>query len=92
VNVADTRPFNAEGHRLAIVDGYWTPRAARQGTFVMAPLPPREAEALFGELEAMTPSRSALDRLPRELSGRWEAKIVTPLRAEIYSGPYPVRP
>ena len=60
--------------RVGIVDGYWTPRAARQGAFVMAQLPPREAEALFGELEAMTPSRSSLDRLPRELSGRWEAK------------------
>lgn len=60
--------------RVGIVDGYWTPRAARQGAFVMAQLPPREAEALFRELEAMRPSRSSLDRLPRELSGRWEAK------------------
>ena len=39
-----------------------------------AQLPPSESEALFVELEAMTPSRSTLDRLPRELSGRWEAK------------------
>jgi hypothetical protein len=60
--------------RVGIVDGYWTPRAARQGTFVMAQLPPGEAEALFGELATMRPSRSSLDRLPRELSGRWEAK------------------
>ena len=60
--------------RVGIVDGYWTPRAARQGTFVTAQLPPGEAEALFGELGAMTPSRSSLDRLPREWSGRWEAK------------------
>lgn len=60
--------------RVGIVDGYWTPRAARQGAFVMAQLTPGDAEALFGELEAMTPSRSSLDRLPRELSARWEAK------------------
>jgi hypothetical protein len=60
--------------RAGIVAGYWTPRAARQGTFVMAQLPAGEAEALFGELAAMTPSRSSLDRLPRELSARWEAK------------------
>jgi hypothetical protein len=60
--------------RVGIVDGYWTPRAARQGTFVTAQLPPGEAEALFAELGAMTPSRSSLDRLPRELSGRWETK------------------
>ena len=60
--------------RVGIVGGYWTPCAARQAAFVMAHLPAGEAEALFGELAAMTPSRSSLDRLPRELSARWEAK------------------
>lgn len=60
--------------RVGTVDGYWTPRAARQGAFVMAHLTPGDAEALFAELGAMTPSRSSLDRLPRELSARWEAK------------------
>jgi hypothetical protein len=60
--------------RVGIVDGYWTPRAARQGVFVMAQLTPGDAEALFAELGAMTPSRSSLDRLPRELSAHWEAK------------------
>jgi len=60
--------------RVGIVDGYWTPRAARQGVFVMAQMTSGDAEALFAELEAMTPSRSSLDRLPRELSGHWEAK------------------
>jgi hypothetical protein len=60
--------------QVGIVDGYWTPRAARQGAWVMAELPPGDAEALFVELGAMAPSRSTLDRLPRELSRRWEAK------------------
>ena len=60
--------------RVGIVDGYWTPRAARQGAFVTAQLTPGEAEALFVELGSMSPSRSTLDRLPRELSRRWEAK------------------
>ena len=60
--------------RVGIVDGHWTPRAARQGAFVMAQLTPGAAAALFVELGAMTPSRSSLDRLPRELSARWEAK------------------
>lgn len=60
--------------RVGIVDGYWTPGAARQGAFVMAQLTPSDAEALLAELGAMTPSRSSLDRLPRELSARWEAK------------------
>ena len=60
--------------RVGIVDGYWTPRAARQGSFVTAQLTPGDAESLFGELGAMSPSRSTLDRLPRELSRHWETK------------------
>ena len=58
--------------RAGIVAGYWTPRAARQGAFVMAHLTSGEAEALFDELGALRPSRSSLDRLPRELSAHWE--------------------
>lgn len=58
---------------MGIGAGYWTPGAARQATFVLAHLPPREAEGLLGELELMTPSRSVLDRLPRAVSTRWEA-------------------
>lgn len=71
--------------RVGVVDGYWTPRAARQGAFVMAQLTPGDAAALLAELGAMTPSRSSLDRLPRELSGRWEANRAaweTALRAQ----------
>jgi hypothetical protein len=60
--------------RVGIVNGYWTPRAARQGTFVTAHLTPGEGEAMFAELGGMRPSRSSLDRLPREVSSHWEAK------------------
>jgi hypothetical protein len=59
--------------RAGIINGYWTPQAARQGAFVMAHLPASAAEALFQELGAMPPSRSTLDRLPRTLSVHWEA-------------------
>jgi hypothetical protein len=58
--------------RAGLVAGYWTPRAARQGAFVMAHLSAGEAEALFDELGGLRPSRSSLDRLPRELSRQWE--------------------
>jgi len=58
--------------RAGIINGYWTPRAARQGAFVLAQLPAAAAEALFAELGAMQPSRSTLDRLPRTLSAHWE--------------------
>jgi len=59
--------------RAGIIGGYWTPRAARQGAFVMAQVTPGQSEALFEELGGMRPSRSSLDRLPKELSPHWEA-------------------
>lgn len=59
--------------RAGIINGYWTPQAARQGAFVIAHLPASTAEALFQELGTMQPSRSTLDRLPRTLSAHWEA-------------------
>jgi hypothetical protein len=58
--------------RVGIIGGYFTPRAARQGAFVMAHLTAGESEAVFGEVGNMQPSRSSLDRLPKELSPHWE--------------------
>jgi hypothetical protein len=58
--------------RVGIIGGYFTPRAARQGAFVMAHLTSGESEALFSEVGNMQPSRSSLDRLPKELSPHWE--------------------
>ena len=60
--------------RAGIVQGLWTPRAARQGAFVMAHLTPRESAMLFEELGGMQPSVSPLDRLPKSLSVRFEAQ------------------
>lgn len=60
--------------RVGIVDGQFTPRAARQIGFVTAHLTCREGEALFKELGGMHPSRSSLERLPKTLSEHWEAK------------------
>ena len=59
--------------RAGIMGGYWTPRAARQGAFVVAQVTPGQGEALFEELGGMRPSRCSLDRLPKELSPHWEA-------------------
>jgi len=58
--------------RVGIIGGYWTPRAARQGAFVVAQVTPGQGETLFEELGGMQPSRSSLDRLPKELSPHWE--------------------
>lgn len=60
--------------RAGIIRGYWTPRAAQLATWVTAHLVPGEAEQLFGRLGGMTPSRSTLDRLPKDLSERWERR------------------
>jgi len=58
--------------RAGVIGGFWTPRAARQGAFVMAQVTPGQSETLFEELGGMRPSRSSLDRLPKELSPHWE--------------------
>jgi hypothetical protein len=60
--------------RAGIIGGLFTPRAARQGAFVVAHLTPREAAALFSEIGGMNPSASSLDRLPKALSPHWEAQ------------------
>ena len=60
-----------------IIAGYFTPRAARQGSFAMAHLTPGESEELFGEIGNMQPSRSSLDRLPKALLPHWEEHRVT---------------
>jgi hypothetical protein len=60
--------------RAGMVEGRWTPLAARQAAFVVAHLTPQEAEDLFRELGNMSPSKSSLDRLPKQLSRHWEAE------------------
>lgn len=62
--------------RSGIIAGYFTPRAARQGAFVMAHLTPGEGEELFGEIGNMQPSRSSLDRLTKTLLPHWEEQRV----------------
>ena len=60
--------------RAGIIEGSWTPWAARQATWVVAHLTPKEGEELFELLGNMTPSKSTLDRLPKALSVHWEAQ------------------
>jgi hypothetical protein len=60
--------------RAGIVQGHWTPQAARQGCFLVAHLTPQECEDTLRELGNMRPSKSSLDRLPKCLGARWEAE------------------
>jgi hypothetical protein len=59
--------------RAGLVEGRWTPLAAKQACWVTAHLTPGEGEELFQMLGGMTPSKSSLDRLPKQVSARWEA-------------------
>ena len=56
-----------------MIEGYWTPLAAKQASWAVARLTPKESEELFDMLGNMTPSKSSLDRLPKVLSAHWEA-------------------
>ena len=71
--------------RAGVIGGFWTPLAAKQATWVVAHLTPQEGEDLFGLLGGMKPSKSSLDRLPKDVSARWEkerVKFEAALRAE----------
>ncbi len=57
--------------RAGIVEGKWTPRAARLMASVVAEMPPGDAEGIIGEFGGMRPSASSLDRIPKLLSERW---------------------
>jgi len=60
--------------RAGIIEGHWTPLAARQAAFVVAHLTPGEGESVLRELGNMAPSKSSLDRLPKRLNRCWEAQ------------------
>jgi hypothetical protein len=60
--------------RAGLIAGARTPWAAQQATWVVAHLTPQEGEELFALLGNMTPSKSTLDRLPKQLSVHWEAQ------------------
>jgi len=58
--------------RAGIIEGRWTPLAARQASWVVAHMTPGEGEQLFTQLGGMKPSKSTLDRLPKQLNEKWE--------------------
>lgn len=58
--------------RAGLVEGRYTPLAAKQATWAVAHLVPQEGEDLFRLLGGMQPSKASLDRLPKVLSARWE--------------------
>ena len=71
------RAVAALERKVGIVEGYWTPLAARQGAMLVSHLTPRDAEEVLATLGHMQPSKSSLDRLPKALSARWGAQRET---------------
>lgn len=59
--------------QAGIIEGSWTPSAARVGYYVTALLSPYQGENLFRILDRFTPSKSALDRFSRQIGHQWEA-------------------
>jgi hypothetical protein len=58
--------------RLGVIEGFWTPEAAKQAAWVVSQMTPKLGEELFARMGNMGPSKSSLDRLPKALSTRWE--------------------
>ena len=61
------------GERAGLVNGLWTPRAAKVASLAVAEMPMAQAEAFFAEVGTMTPSRSSMLRLVGALGDLWEA-------------------
>lgn len=66
-----------------LVEGFWTPQAAKQAIHLVSLNTPAEAEKIFKEFGLMSPSKSSLDRLPKQLSQLWEADRMT-LERELF--------
>jgi len=67
-----SRAISALDLNVGIVQGFWTPMAAKQAVWVVAQMTPGKSEQLFKRLGNMQPSKSSLDRLPKDISERWE--------------------
>ncbi len=59
--------------RAGIVDGKWTPRAAKQAIWFVSQMTPRTVAELYQRIGGLLPSKATLDRLPKKLSETWEA-------------------
>ncbi len=75
--------------RAGMVEGHWTPLAARQASFLVAQLTPQACEDTLRELGNMCPSKSSLDRVAKRLSARWETEreVFDSALREAYSVP-----
>ncbi len=62
--------------QAGIIEGYWTPTAAKNAMWALSHLTPQEVEDMLLQFGSMNPSRSSLDRLPKALNQYWEPQTV----------------
>ena len=70
---ARKKAISAMEVRVGMVDGFWTPLAAKQASWIVAQMTPGKAAELLQRVGNMEPSKSSLDRLPKAISEKWEA-------------------
>jgi len=58
--------------QAGIINGSWTPTAARLGLYVTAQLTPYQGAKLFKEFGSFKPSKTSLDTLARKLGSCWD--------------------
>ena len=59
--------------RLGIIDGFWTPKAAREALWMVTQMVPAKAAEALKRVGGMPVSKSSLQRLPSQVSETWEA-------------------
>jgi hypothetical protein len=62
--------------QAGIIEGYWTPMAAKNAMWGLAHLTAHEVEDMLLQFGKMNPSRSSLDRLPKALNQHWEPQTI----------------
>ena len=77
------RSFAALDRNVGIINGQWTPMAAKQAAWLVAHMTPAQGEELLQRMGNMEPSRSSLERLPKDLQVCWKARA-TAVEAELH--------
>ena len=70
--------------QAGIIEGNWTPTAARISYYVTAELTPYAGEKLLKQMGHFTPSKSSLQRLSQAIGETWE-KQESPFSQQIYN-------
>ena len=68
------KSFSVLDKRLGMIEGYWSPKAAREALWMVTHMVPKKASEALKRLNGLTPLKASLDRLPKAMSERWEER------------------